>query len=340
MKADNDVFSFNFTDVLKFLFKWKWHIGIVCLVAAIAAAIFSGPSFITPKYRSEVIFYPNTINSISNAILTDLTKRENDVLAFGEEEEAENALQILKSSNLMDRVIRNYNLMEHYGIDPNGPYPRTKLEREINRNISFERTRYLSISIQVMDKDPEMAAVIANGIAELYDSVKTEVQKELAREFYAIVTEEYKSKEQEVWDLKMKLADLGTKGLLDMDGQPQAISEALYQLKSNSLSDPRVKELQSEKDTIAKYGSEFTNLYETLILELEELSELRKRYKKAKVDVERSVTHKFILTGAAPAEKKSYPIRWLMVVSITLATFIMAVIALLLFEQIGKLKTD
>lgn len=341
MKHDNEVFRFNFTDILRFLLKWKWPLIIVCGVAGVAAAIFSGPSFITPKYRSEVIFYPTTINSVSNAILTDLNKREADALAFGEEEEAENALQILKSDNLMQRVIRNFDLMKHYGIDPNGKYPMTELGKEIDRNISFDRTRYLSISISVLDEDPQMAANIANGIAELYDSVKNEVQKELAAELYDIVEEEYKQKEAEVWALKMNLAKLGQKGVLNIDEQSASISAALYKAKAEyGANSPRVMKLQAELDTLGKYGGEYTNTVETLILELDELSEMRKRYKKAKVDVEKDVTHKFVLSAAYPAEKKSYPVRWLIVLGTLVVTFVTAVIILLIREQLKTIKND
>lgn len=311
---------------------------IICGISGIAAAVFSGPYFIKPRYKSEVIFYPTTINSIGNALLTELNKRESDMLSFGEEEEAENALQILQSDNLMLRVIRNFDLMNHYGIDPNDKYPQTKLKKKIKKNISFERTRYLSIAITVLDEDPVMAAKIANGISEVYDSVKTEVQQELAMELYKIVESEFRTKEKEVWDLRMTLKKLGEKGVLNVDEQAWAIGDALYKAKASGNHPERIKELQNDLDSLGKYGGEYTNTYETLILELDELSEMRKRYKKAKVDIENTVTHKFVLTQGTPAEKKSYPIRWLIVFGTLALTLVSAIIVILIGQQIKTIK--
>jgi hypothetical protein len=67
-----------------------------------------------------------------------------------------------------------------------------------------------------------------------------------------------------------------------------------------------------------------------LILELESLSKLRKRFEKAKVDVEKTLPQKFVLTSASPAEKKSYPIRWLIVLVVTAVVTFSSIVVLLI----------
>jgi len=335
MSTEENFIDFTFSDILRFLIRWRKHLIIIGIIAAVISA--AGSYLITPRYEAEVVFYPTTVNSIGNAMFTDLNKREADVLAFGEEEEAENALQILKSDKLSYRIIKNFDLMKHYDIDPNGKYPKTKLQEKMKKNIKFNRTRYLSVSIQVLDEDPIMAAKLANGIAASYDSVKTEIQQEVAREAFVIIEEEFKNKEKEVWDLKVGLQKLGEKGILDIEKQAQSISESLYAARARGNNSVQIRELIAEKDTLAKYGSEYTNLYETLILELEELSELRKRYKKAKVDVEKTIPHKFIVSNASAPEKKALPNRKLIVLLGTAATFLMACVVLLFIEQRKKI---
>lgn len=339
MSTQENFIDFTFSDILTFILRWKKHLIIIGLIAAVVSA--AGTYLITPKYEAEVIFYPTTVNSIGNAMFTDLNKRESDVLAFGEEEEAENALQILKSDKLANRIIRNFDLMKHYEIDPNGSYPKTKLQEKMKKNISYNRTRYLSISIKVLDEDPQMAAKLANGIAAVYDSVKTEIQREVARDAFAIVDEEFRNKEKEVWELKLGLQKLGEKGILDIEKQAQSITESLYGMKASSSGNLlRIKELQSEKDTLAKYGSDFTRLKETLILELEELSMLRKRYKKMKVDVEKTIPHKFVVSNASAPEKKALPNRKLIVVLATASTLLLVCVYLLFTEQRKKVAVS
>jgi len=163
MSTEENFIDFTFSDILRFLIRWRKHLIIIGIIAAVISA--AGSYLITPRYEAEVVFYPTTLNSIGNAMCTDLNKREADVLAFGEEEEAENALQILKSDKLSYQIIKNFDLMKHYDIDPNGKYPMTKLQEKMKKNIKFNRTRYLSVSIQVLDEDPIMAAKLTNGIA-------------------------------------------------------------------------------------------------------------------------------------------------------------------------------
>lgn len=320
-------FEFNFVDIVSIIWLKRRPLFLIGIVSVLLSSIFSGPFFIKPKYKSEVVFYPTTINSIGNAMFTDLTQRQADPLAFGEEEEAENALQLLNSSALQGRIVRNFDLMNHYRID--GKSPLTDLAKEMAKNIQFKRTRHLAVSITVLDEDPIKSAEIANGIAALYDSVKTEIQKQVSLEALEIVNDEFKNKEAEVWDLRTRLKDLGQKGITNYEEQSRAISEELY--KAVSLS--KINALKKQQEELAKYAGEFTYLNETLILELESLSKLRKRFEKAKVDVEKTLPQKFILTSASPAEKKSYPIRWLIVVIVTAIVMFSSIVILLVSNK-------
>ncbi len=327
-------FDFNFIDIVALVWKYKKHLIIIGLVAAVLTAIFTAPFFIKPRYKSQVIFYPTTINSIGNAMFTDLNKREADPLAFGEEEEAENALQLLNSSLLQERIVKNFDLMNHYDIDPKGKSPRTDLADKMAKNIKFSRTRHLAVEITVLDEDPIKAAEIANGIGSLYDSVKTEIQHQVALEALQIVEDEYKQKETEVWSFRTQLKELGDKGITNYEEQSRAISEEIY--KSNNSA--KISMLKEEQAKLAKYAGEFTYLNETLILELESLSQLRKRYEKAKVDVEKTLPQKFILTSGSPAEKKTYPVRSLLVLLVTAATGFLSIVVLLILSQTNALK--
>ena len=320
----NKEFELNFLDITSIIWLKRRPLIIISIITVILSSIFSGPFFIKPKFKSEVVFYPTTINSIGNAMFTDLTQRQADPLAFGEEEEAENALQLLNSSALQGRIVRNFDLMNHYRIDSKSPL--TDLAKKMAKNIQFKRTRHLAVSITVLDEDPIKSAEIANGITILYDSVKTEIQKQVSLEALQIVKDEFKNKEAEVWDLRTRLKELGQKGITNYEEQSRAISEELYK----AVRQAKINSLKKQQNELAKYAGEFTYLNETLILELESLSELRKRFKKAKVDVEKTLPQKFVLTSASPAEKKSYPIRWLIVLLVTAVVTFSSIVVLLI----------
>jgi capsular polysaccharide biosynthesis protein len=334
MTQPSDNKSYDFTDIIQFLLRWSKHLIIITFLAAVVAAVVS--FMITPKYRSTVIFYPTTTNSIS-IILEEIRRTETDPLEFGEDVQAEQALQILNSSLMTSKIVETYDLMKHYEIDPNSSYPYTKLSREIKENISFRRTEYMSIEISVLDKDPAKAAEIANGIANLLDSAKTEIQRKVAKQNLYIVEQKFKEKQEYVDQLNDSLIALGRKGIYNFEEQSTSLSE--QHLIAISKNDKRVVEfIEAQLRNLAEYGSAQSTLYQTLLLEIESLNHLRTIYERIRTDAEANLAHKFIISAAGVSEQKAYPIRSVIVLSSAAAAFLLACIGFVLYENRSAFK--
>jgi uncharacterized protein involved in exopolysaccharide biosynthesis len=340
MPENKDLLQIKFTDLLAYAIKWRKHLLILAIIAIVVSAVVTMPFIIKPKYKAEVIFYPTTINSIGNALFTDLNKREADPLAFGEELEAENALQLLQSSAMTGRIVKDFNLMEHYNIDPKGRQAKTELANKFNSNIEFRRTRYLSIAIDVLDEDPVMAAKIANGIAEIYDTVKTEIQMQLAREAFVIIEGEYRAKEKELTEIRNNLKKLAENGVTNFEEQSRALAEEIAKLQSKGGSPSQLKKLREEQALLSKYAGDFLFYTENLKLELDALDKLRTRYEKAKVDVDKTITHKFLLTSADVPEIKAYPIRKTILLISLFATLFIGFLAIIVLEKYRDYKAE
>jgi uncharacterized protein involved in exopolysaccharide biosynthesis len=56
------------------------------------------------------------------------------------------------------------------------------------------------------------------------------------------------------------------------------------------------------------------------------------------MDFEEKMPLKFVVDQAYPAEKKSYPVRWLIVTVTTLATFVIAVLAVIALESFNAIR--
>jgi uncharacterized protein involved in exopolysaccharide biosynthesis len=281
------------------------------------------------------VFYPTTNNSISNALLTDLNQRQKDPLEFGAEEEAEKALQILQSSKLTERLVRNYNLLEHYKIDPKSSLRKTKLANKIGANFSFSRTRYLSIRVDVMDEDAQMAAKMANGILDLYDSIKNEIQLEVAIPALDIVKRQMQAKENEINKIKTELQMLGSEGVTNYEEQSRALNEEIYKARSAGKMD-KVSDLIDQLKSLVQFGGQFTALTETLQLELDKLSDLKAKYERAEVDVKETLNNKFTVSGADVAEQRAYPVRKLIVLVSLICTIGFSAIFFAVYEKLRK----
>lgn len=324
-------FDFNIQFLLKYIQK---HKKLLLVVTIAAFAVFTALSLlITPQYKSSAIIFPTATTSISNSLFgTNLAKKE--LLNFGKEEEVEQMLQVLQSDEIKSRIIKKYNLMEHYNIS-NSLYPKTNLDNEYLENITFIRTPYFSIEIQVYDKDPQIAANIANDIASLVDTTINNMLKERATKAFKLVEKEYLSLLVHKKRLQDSLKLIQAKGIYHYEYQSQALNEAL----GKALADGKMNgaELIEKKlKILAEYGGEYVSIRDLLERETEKLSILESKYSEAKVDVEQNLPHKFIVTMAIKAEKKTYPIEWLIILLGTLSTFTLGLFALILIDRLKK----
>lgn len=333
-KADQDR-VFDSTNLIVYLYNWRLPLMIVSLVAAILAAIFSGPSFIDPLYESTVTVFPSTTNSLSKALLPQkFASRGQDILEFGKEEEAEQLLQILNTDEIRDSIIRKYDLMQHYDIDTDGKYAKTELYRTFASNISFRRTEFMSVEISVLDTDPDTAALIANDIVVLLDMVKNRIQRERANQGLRIIEGEYLALKRELEVLEDSLTILRYKGVHDYEGQSSVFNEQLATAIIENAPAKSIRALEQKLDTLAKYGGTYVSIRDELVYLKEEVVKLKTAYDQAKVDVSQSLPATFRVNNAYPAEKKKYPIRWLVVALSMLGAFTATLIAILIWDTI------
>ncbi len=324
--------SFDSIDLIVFIKKHFKTLLIISFIGAVVSAIIS--LTITPLYKSTVIMFPTPSTSVSKALLTESVSAK-AVSTFGEEEEVEQLLQVLQSDEIREKVIRKHNLMEHYDIDPDSKFKYTNLTRTYNSHVEIERTKFMSIKIEVLDKEPEMAAAIANDIAMLVDSTMNRMQKPRVMMALDVVKNEYLDLKHQIETLEDSLNTLRDLGVYDYESQAEVYSDAYAQAIAKGLT-RNVKELEEKMKILAKYGGAYVSIRDFLEHEKKHLSEVKARYAEARVDAEQDLPHKYIVDHARVAEKKSYPIRWLIVVISTFSTFVLTLITLILVEVFFK----
>ena len=331
----NNELSFSSLELIRLLIKWKWILGIVFVIAILASAIFSSPFFITPLYRSTVIMYPSSPSSISRTLVSE-NSANNDLLEIGEEEQTEQMLQLLNSNLIKDRIIEKYDLLNHYEIKTGSKYIYTQLNKKYANNFTFRRTEFMAVEISVLDRDPKMAADMANDIADLIDSTKSTIQKERAIKGFEIVKKEYLTLQNEIRVKEDSLTKLREFGVHDYETQSEMINQQLA-IELAAGNNSAIQRLEKRLDVLAKYGSSYVSLRDALEFDIEQLSVLRSKYNEARIDAEEFLPQKFIVNKAFAAEKKSYPVRWLIVVLSCFSAILLSFLLLLVIEYLSKL---
>lgn len=324
--------NFDSSNLIVFILK-KWKpVFAITTIGAIIAIIAS--LVITPKFKSTVIMFPATSGSISKGLLTE-SNTTKDLMVFGEEEEVEQMMQILLSDEIRDRVVKKYNLYEHYEIDPKGAFPRTKLQEEYNGNVSIERTQFMSIRIEVLDKDPELAANMANDIAALVDTVMNNMKRERALKALAIVKKEYDYLDSVINNLEVEFKQIREKGINNYESQSEVYNDAYaVAIAENRMAGAR--KLEEKLKVLSEYGGDYVKVRDRLYMANKRFGEVREKFELAQVDANEYLPHTYIVESAQIAEKKAYPVRWLIVVVSTFGAFIFSILLLLIIDTTKK----
>lgn len=158
----------------KFFCRWWKLLVIVGVVAALVSLVIA--MLIKPLYRSTAVMIPTNSNRLTKAIMD--YHYSMDFLDYGSENNCEQALQILTSKSMALAVCEHFNLMEHYKIKSTSPHPLADFEIKWKKYFSARRTKFLGVQVSVLDRDPQMAADIANYVLEAYDSLCHEVNRD------------------------------------------------------------------------------------------------------------------------------------------------------------------
>lgn len=326
-------------NVLMVIYRNKKPLLVVIVLTILLSLLFSSSLFITPLYNSSVILYPTSSNSISKTLISSTFQSSKDMLEFGEEEQTEQMLQVLNSDKVSGEVIRRFDLKNHYGIKDSQKYPLTSLGKIYEKRIKFRRTEYGAVCVSVLDRNADTAALVANGIAEIFDSVMNSMQKEVAVKAFKVVESEYLSLKREMDLLEDSLNMMRRKGVFDYESQVEMLTQQ-YAIELGKSNKQGIDNIQKQLDVLAEYGGAFYSITEMLEYDRLQLSQVKAKYEEAKVDATENVPHKFIVSSASPAEKSSYPSVWLITAVAAISTFLMAVLVLLVMERLRMHKTE
>ncbi len=227
--------DYDHNTTILFFKKW-WKLLMWVFIIALAASIVVS-LLITPRYKSTATLFPTNSNRLSKAIMD--YHYSLDFMDYGIERDCEYCIQILSSESMERDVCKRFNLIEHYGINPNDPHKMFKLHEQYRGNVNVRRTEFLGVEVSVLDVDPQWAADIANFIAANYDTVCHRIHHARACNAADIMQGVCTQMEQEIRDLQDSLRRTPQYQL----GITQLISE-----KCHELADLQTRAAQTKVD--------------------------------------------------------------------------------------------
>lgn len=333
--VETNVQNLESTNLLVLLFKWRKPIIIVCALAAIVSAAVS--LLMKEKYKSVVTMYAEQQHSFGAQLLEDV--KTEDILAYGEEEDAERLLQLLNSDQVRNKIVEKYNLWEVYEIKREDRGANTLIAREYSDNVLAKLTKFGSVEVAVMDQDPQRAADMANDIALFADSVSNQMRSTRATQALGYAENSLNNIQNEVQVMEDSMKVLQEMGVYSYIDQVAALTEQYGTALATGHPD-RAQQIKDQMDFLSKYGTAYNKLYMRLEESYTKLGVVKKRYDLMQIDVESDIPSMRIVDYASAADKKSYPVRWLIVAMSTASAFAFVVIFLLLWDNFRRLRSE
>lgn len=304
--------EFNFKSLIDLVIE-RWRLLLLVAVAGIVVGVIvSMPAVMKPRFQSVAVVYP--VNTVK----------------YGDESETEQLLQVFESSSVRDSIIERFDLYSHYGIKRGAPQSRFYVLEEFNDRFVVRKTMYESVRLEVSDEDPQLAKDMASEMLRLVDQ-KFNLLANVRGRNMAMSFKKQLDYQAAVMDSVEDLIRLISteKGLLDYEAQSRELVRGYIEASKGGN-----KQLKDElQDWMAKAqegGSMVKMLQRVNEYAAESRGDVEESFLFWNEFAYRDVNYIDVIVEPEVADKKAWPVRWLVVVISTGAALLMAIVLIAL----------
>ena len=269
---------------LQFIWNHRVALLIAVLVAGIAAA--TATYFMEPEYRSTGIIFPTNSNKLESVLANP---------QFGFDLDADRLMQILESRQVRDAVISKFKLEQYYDLDTTERDWRGKLTLKFIEDITFFRSKYMSIVISAQTTSPQLSADIVNYVVDTLDVIRENIFKENLMMHYNAVKADFEENERMVISLNDTLTELFH--------QDAAYQQLYYQFRLGDWT----KGLEIPEEKLARLDPESERLITTYVYEVERLSKSKQYLDEVADKIEKPFPKVYEIDRAVPSYYKEFP---------------------------------
>ncbi len=364
----------SFTDYLSILLKWKKFLIINLLIVSIGATVYS---FMIPEtFKSTTtLMLPGEKEMGLGSLLGGGSALSFGAQLLGGGSASEDLIMgILNSRRVLSKVADKFNLYDYYEIKEHNY---DLLMRSFSGDIIFTPNEYGLIEIHVINKNPEMAADMANYFAHLADSLNIKLNIEQATNNRLFVEkrflkteEDIKNAEEEYYEFQKEYsayeiseqikvsiqayAELET-DLLKKEILLNSIKERVnsssptYQDLENQIAaiKEKLKEFDSNEGNSAVFVSfknipelqlKYIRLYREMEIQNKILEFIYPMYEQAKIDEKKNSPTLITVDKAVPAQLKYAPKKAFIILGFFFMTFFVLLVIVFRGEKILNIK--
>ncbi|MFN8292661.1 MAG: GNVR domain-containing protein [Chitinophagales bacterium] len=304
----------NLVSATRILLKWKKHILGVSILSAVVAALVA--LFVLDEYYlSQSVFYPINQSQNDRSIIFNGAQ----VMAYyGDKNDVNRLLTMANSKQLIEEIIEQFGIVEHYKIDKNKPFWKTKVYKKFLKNYAAIKTEKDAIEVSLFDTDPKLAATIVNTIVKILDTRNSKAIKENRSRLLTALEEDIQKESTKLSGLNLKADSLIKEHKLRITFSQYG---ELLVGGDNFLARETVRQLFREINNTQREMLNKSNIQDQL-----------------KVSVANTVSSISVVEKAEAADRREKPQRTLIVIIAFTIAFIFSCIGALLLEQFNTFR--
>jgi capsular polysaccharide biosynthesis protein len=315
----------NFFDnqrILNLIWKRKFHFIVVGIIAIFFGAVFSGPTFIKPKFKSSARIYPTNLGEMS------------------EESKTEQMLEIISSNTVKFKMFDAFQSKDIFNVSKEDPQYLTYIFDIYNKNIKTSKTQNETVEINVMAYNPQIASDMCDSLIHFYNQTVGDMYRAKNLELVQISKKQLDRKYAEADSLINLINNLRKEaGVVGVYVQsPEIVRgyiKALVEGRGNATQDD-INKVKTLYQNIIEKGAEAQKLEVAYNSVLEDIVKIKEVYELNLSEYEKNITYSHVVEYPFPADKKSYPVRWLIVVFSAFSAVFMALLVFLVLDYRKK----
>ncbi|MBL7779066.1 MAG: hypothetical protein JNK66_12340 [Chitinophagales bacterium] len=309
----------NLIETIRIIIKWKKQLLGAIACSGVVAALFS-LLVMDEYYYSWSILYP--VNQMQNdrAVIFNTENAGGQIEYFGTKGDVNRLVSIANSAPIREYIIDSFKLVEHYKIDGNSKYFKTKVRKEFEGNYKAIKNEREAVEISIYDTDPKVAANILVAIIQKMDEVNKLTINETKLRLYNLINEQITTQQNRIDLTDDSLASLTTR----------------YNIKVSSGADGTLIVNGSNNKAVQEYKT-LLGKQENAVKELNNRINISEQMQ---VSLKSNASSLFIVDEPFAADRKTKPIRWLVVTITMLITGFVCILGVLMIEQFSNLKKE
>lgn len=216
--------DFQIIDLIAVWYNHKKFIFVTIVLGLISSIL---ASILLPEYfESKTIVYPISMTMADRNIIFGQQQGQAEFSYFGNKYDASRILQVANSAEVIEHIIKKYELANHYGFDKDEKYLHTKVREEFLDNYHALKNDKDAIEITLLDKDKVKCAEMVNDIVVKIDEIATKPVTEGKTKIIRMLEKELAKKEKLLVTSRIGLS---AASVTNIQSEIKQLSEALTQ---------------------------------------------------------------------------------------------------------------